>query len=304
MLPRQLELFLCAYERRSLRTAAQVLHLTQPALTKSLRLLEESLGIVLFERRATGVVPTAHAETLARYARTTVNAWRLAQAEMATARDGLVGELRLGAGSIWSLRAIPQAMVRFHRQYPGIQLSLETDVADYLVPKLIEGEIDLFIGSVEGLASDDDIAVQVLQSSHMGAFVRGQHPLARAPRVAPADLLGFSWVTHTHDVKGLDALRNFFRAQALEPPGIALRFSSLAAMENAIQVDDCIAFVSDDFAAEAPARGIVPLRLRRDIWSFSTGIAYRRPLGVLAHVQHLIELIKPGMGGKSPKPRR
>ena len=302
MLPRQLEHFLCAYERRSLRTAAQVLHLTQPALTKSLRLLEESLGVVLFERRATGVVPNAHAETLARYARTAVNAWRLAQAEMATARDGLVGDLRIGAGSVWSLRAIPQAMVQFHRLYPGIQLSLETGVADYLMPKLIEGEVDLFVGSLEGVESDDDIAVQVLQSSHMSVFVRAQHPLAQASSVSPADLLGFTWVAQSHVIKGQDALRNFFRAQGLEPPNIGLQFTSLAAMKAAIQADDCIGFVSDDFAAEAKTRGIVPLQLNGDIWSFSTGIAYRRPLGVLAHVQQLIELIKPSMAGESVKP--
>lgn len=304
MLSKQLEYFLCAYERGSLRTAAQMLHLTQPALTKSIRLLEESIGVVLFERRATGVVPTAHGETLARYARTSLNAWRLAQAEFAEARDGKVGELRIGAGPNWSLRAVPQAMVDFHREYPGIQLSLETDVADYLVPKLVDGDIDLFVGSIEGITGGDEIGVKQLLRSQMLAFVRSEHPLAKAKRPTPADLLEYSWIMPTHDVKGMDALREFFRGQHIEPPKIALRFSSLNAMLTAVLLDDSIAFITADYESEALAHGVVPLKFDREIWSFHAGIAYRRPLGALAHVQRLLELIEQSMNGKTRKHRK
>lgn len=300
MLSRQIEHFLCAFERRSLRTAAQVLGLSQPALTKSIHSLEQSLGVVLLERRATGVIPTTHGETLARYARATSNAWRLAQAELAASSEGLRGELRIGGGAVWSVRVLPEAMSRLRREYPQLQLVLITDVADYLLPKLADSEIDLVVGSIEGVTADDEIAVDPIHTSKALAYVRQDHPLLAYRSVAAGDLAAYGWLAFTHDVKGTDALARFLTARGLPAPSYAMRFTALGAMLTATRLGDDIALISSDCKDEAAVRGIVPLDIGEEIWSFATGLAYRRSLGVLAHVRRLIALVRECMAPTTP----
>jgi len=292
LLQRQIEHFLCAFERRSLRTAAQVLGLSQPALTKSIRTLEESLGVVLFERRATGVIPTTHGETLARYARATSNAWRLAQAELAASSEGLRGELRIGGGAVWSHRVLPEAMRRLRLEYPLLQLTLITDVADYLLPRLGDGELDLVIGSIEGVVADDDIAVVPTHTSRAIAYVRQDHPLLARGAIDATDLVSHSWIAFTHDAKGADALARYLSALGLPGPKFAMRFTSLNAMLTATRLGDDIALISSDCLDEAKERGLAPLALGEGIWSFASGIAYRRSFGVLAHLQRLMSLVR------------
>lgn len=300
MLSRQIEHFLCAFERRSLRTAAQVLGLSQPALTKSIHSLEQSLGVALFERRSTGVIPTTHGQTLARYARATSNAWRLAQAELAASSEGLRGELRIGGGAVWSQRVLPDAMHRLRLEYPLLQLTLITDVADYLLPKLADGEIDLVVGSIEGVTADDEIEVDPIHTSKALAYVRQDHPLLANPSVAAGDLAAYDWLAFTHDVNGTDALARFLAARGLPAPNYTMRFTSLGAMLMVTRLGDDIALVSSDCKAEAAERGIVPLDIGEEIFSFATGLAYRRSLGVLAHVRRLMALVREGIAPTTP----
>ncbi len=294
MLHRQLELFLSAYERKSFRTAARALGLTQPALTKSIRVLEESLGVVLFDRRASGVIPTPHADSLARYARTMVSAWRLTQAELAAANDGSSGDLRIGAGSIWSLKAVPAAMVSFQKHFPNIRLTLETGVADYLLPKLSDADIDIFVGSAAD-ADDDEIAVLPIVSSPLAAFVRKGHALAKRKKIEPAQLVGQHWMAFANDVKGLDALRAYFSIHGLPAPAVRMKFTALVAMMAAAQMSDDIAYLSANFEPHAEPNGLTRLDLAGSIWSIDSGISYRRSLGVLRHVNVLIQEIKTRM---------
>jgi DNA-binding transcriptional LysR family regulator len=291
MLSKQIEQFLCVYERRSLSTAALALGLTQPALTKSLRLLEQSLDVVLYDRRAGGMVPTKHGETLAAYARSAQNAWRVTLAELQQDGKDMQGELRIGAGAVWSLKVMPQALMAFRSEYPQVKITLETDVAQELLPKLKSGELDLFFGSTLGCAENDDIEIVPIKSSKVGAFVRIGHPLVMNSDFALAELTKFPWAANTRDNAGPDAISAYFRSRAIEPRGIDLQYSSLPALLVSLEFSDGIGFISADFNPEASKWGLQLLPLKEDIWSFPTGIAYRRSLGVLRHLQRLIALV-------------
>ncbi len=292
MLSKSIEHFLCVYERNSLSLAAATLGLTQPALTKSIRLLEQSLGVALFDRRAGGMLPTAHGKRLAIYASSTQSAWRIALAELQDSSANMTGELRLGAGLVWSLRLMPQLLTVFQREYPRLCLSLETEVADQLLPKLMAGELDLILGTIDGCVESDDVVVLPLKKTRLGAFVRQGHPLAATTSLHAKELPKYRWAAHTHDRMGPDAVQAYFHRQNVAPRGFDLRCSSLTSLLAAVEVSDAIAFISADVQQEAFSRGIVPLSLSdSDIWTFDTGIAYRRSLGVMVHMQRVITLI-------------
>jgi DNA-binding transcriptional LysR family regulator len=251
--------------------------------------------VQLFERRPSGVVPTPHGEALAKHARNIVKAWRDVQAEMQHTSAGLSGALHLGAGSVWSLRAMPRAIARLKAEFPGLTLILQTDVADALLPRLETGDLDLFLGSIADSRETDLTALVHLRESRIGAFVRAGHPLAKARKPPiPAELPAFPWATHTHDVKGPGATAQYFKRHGVSPRTPDLRFSSLVALLATLQASDAIGFVTCDIGEEAEARGLLELKLPGQIWSYPNGIAYRRSLGTLMPVRRLIEILREG----------
>lgn len=94
----QLCVLLAVAKQGSLRKAAQTLHLSQPALTKSIADLEQTLGVLLFDRSAHGVVPTVHGKSFIRHADAIMGEVCLAAQEIDIISGGSRGALRIGIG--------------------------------------------------------------------------------------------------------------------------------------------------------------------------------------------------------------
>ena len=106
---RQLEYFLKVAQRQNISTAAAELNITQPSLTKSIKLLEKQLGVQLFDRLARGVELTTTATTLLRHAEAVHVQINDAGDEVAALRSGTFGVVSVGAGPTWLRRHLPVA---------------------------------------------------------------------------------------------------------------------------------------------------------------------------------------------------
>ena len=99
---RLLRHFLGVFENRNMTAAAKALHVTQPAVTKSIRRLEDELDVRLFERRPGGVEPTRYGHVLARRAKLMDLELRHGLAEISAIKDGTGGVLRVAGGTAWT----------------------------------------------------------------------------------------------------------------------------------------------------------------------------------------------------------
>src|SRR5260221_14018892 len=97
MQSRLLRHFLAVVERKNITAGFDDLHISQPALTRSIRQLEKTIGVTLFERLPTGVALTRNGEVLARRARLMDLEYQHALAEISAMQQGLAGVLRVGA---------------------------------------------------------------------------------------------------------------------------------------------------------------------------------------------------------------
>src|SRR5215469_9982332 len=104
---RLLRHFLGVVEKRNITAAAEALHISQPALTRSIRQLEKTIGVDLFERLPTGVVLTRHGEVLAQRAKLMDLEYKHALAEIKALEQGLSGTLQIGAGPVWITDILP-----------------------------------------------------------------------------------------------------------------------------------------------------------------------------------------------------
>lgn len=288
---RALAHFSAAYDHLNLRSAAAAVHVTQPAISKSISKLEDHIGMPLFERTSKGVRPTQLAHMLRRHAQNIVNEARFVGTEIAALKGGSGGQVRMGVGPAWSLTVLPYVVSRFQQRFSSIDIEVKTGVTDQLMPLLHEGEIDFWLGSLHDIEETDEIVTQRAGWSDMAVFVSTHHPLTQLGAVEASHLAPYNWATFSNDVRGLAYLRSYFKAHGLPEPRVALKVTSLVTMLAAAASSQLLVFCADTLQSEAISRGLVRISLPEHIWGFHIGMAYRKSTADLATTRYVRSLI-------------
>ena len=117
---RQLQLLVHLDEHRSLLHAAYASHITQPAASKLLRELEETLGVELFVRHTRGVKPTWYGEILVRHARSALEELKHAFDEVSAMKSGLSGQAAIGTVITSATDLVPRAVATLKQRFPQV----------------------------------------------------------------------------------------------------------------------------------------------------------------------------------------
>lgn len=176
---RHLACFLEVARFRSVVRAAEALHISQPAATKTVQDLEDILGSALFDRARRKLQLTAFGEVFYRYAATAIAALRQG---IDAARTGAESALvRIGALPTVSARILPEAVQTFTTQQPGVHTRIVTGPNDYLLTRLRTGDVDLVIGRMAEPEAMLGLAFEHLYSERVAMVVRPGHPLLGHP---------------------------------------------------------------------------------------------------------------------------
>src|SRR5690606_2882352 len=138
----------------SLGRAAIALNMTQPALTRTLKLVEASYGVQLFERTTRGVVPTVYGEALLPYARLVVSEVANAEDLIRQMRGASRGVVRIGGVASVVPSFIVTAIARMREKHPDLRFQIVEEMEDLLLEGLKSGDIDIAI-SPEPYADDE-----------------------------------------------------------------------------------------------------------------------------------------------------
>jgi DNA-binding transcriptional LysR family regulator len=273
MLNRRLVQFLTIYEMANLHRASERLGLTQPALTASLRKLEEEVGARLFARTVSGMAPTGAADILYRYGIALRQGGRLALDEIRGLEDGVTGRLRIGAGVAWTTSILPPTVEALHARFPKLSIDLISDVGDRLAAKLIAGELDVIVagGAVPALAAPDFVCT-FLTNHQMVPVADAGSALAQRRVVEPADLGAVPWVGFFEDDNIVAAATAWMSARGLPPPRFAMRTNSPTALAAFLRGTDLVSVLIAPLARSQRASGIVELPLREPLWSLPLNI--------------------------------
>lgn len=210
---RQLEVFHAVMRAGSVSDAARLLGVSQPAVTKSLRLLEQDLGFALFRRVSGRVFPSAAAEALlpevARIERDVE-----AVAELARhLREGQAGRLQLASVSSLAERVLPQALRLLRRERPRVHVELIALTSRAVVERVAERRADL--GFVYDPTDSPHVESRDILEAQVVCAVPRRHALARRGVLGPADLAGVPLVTYGCDTRIGGALRRAMRGAGI-----------------------------------------------------------------------------------------
>jgi len=183
-------------DKGSIRAAAESLAITQPALSRSIRAMEEELGVKLVDRGPRGAELTPVGTRLLKYSRIIDANLALAEKELRGFRDSHSRIEQITFGMSWLTEALIAGPLieRVLRTRPGIRLA--TSVGDYesLAPKLMSGRLDFFIGPPPMEGQVAGITTQPLREFPAVAVARGEHPLTKRAEVTIGDLVGAQWI--------------------------------------------------------------------------------------------------------------
>jgi DNA-binding transcriptional LysR family regulator len=212
----QLEYLVAVVEEANFTRAAERLHVAQPGVSAQIRRLERELGHTLLDRSTRTVRPTEAGAAVLTHARAALRAVanvRIALCELAGLLRGHVSVGTVAAGGPIDL---PGQLADFHRDHPGIEITLSEDSSQHLIESLLSGRLDL---ALIGLAdtTPEGLAIEVVTDQRLAAIVSDKHSLARRRTVKLADLADQPLITLPAGSGIRAALNDGFAAAGLQP---------------------------------------------------------------------------------------
>lgn len=272
---RQLRHFVTVVRFGSFSMAAENLRVTQPALSKSLRALEQSLGVRLLERSPAGVKITMFGERLLGYSQLVLSLTEEAVDEIDALRGARRGSLHIGGMAAVLRTMVPDAMIRFVEACPDVDVVVHEGLNDALLGALFSGKLDVVISVRPVDMLDDDFEWRPLKDEPVDIVASSTHPLAGAAGLAVADLVPYSWVVPPRpepDRLNLDA---HFIAAGLPKPKIAIETTSVTFLDAALLRTHHLSYLTRS-SISGHVSGLVALRLAGKTWSRTICAVFRR----------------------------
>ncbi|MBP6121582.1 MULTISPECIES: LysR family transcriptional regulator [Providencia] len=191
----QLRAFVEISRHGSIRAASRVLHLSQPALTKSIRELEISLGAKLFVRSHQGIQLTDCGEGFLRRSSIILEELRVGQEEIQQ-RIGLSGgTVNIGVAGSIARSLMPKVVIQFHRDFPNIKLRIMEGQLLTMLPQLRQGELDFTVNTYYPGSLDAEFHFERLMQKEYKVIMRKDHPKRNATSIE--QLVDCDWTMPT-----------------------------------------------------------------------------------------------------------
>ena len=273
-----LALFRAVAEAGGFSRAAEVIHISQPAISMQVAELEESLGTPLFDRLPRGVRLTDAGQTLLGYARRIAILEEEAERAMRELRGLERGRLALGASMTIGSYLLPKVLGEFRARHPAVELGLTIANTDTIKTRLIDGTLDL--GLTEGMPpQDEELSTRVFREDELIIIAPPDHPLAKKaagkPRpqaVTARQLCGQPLVLREPGSGTREVLLRALADGGAEPGEVVLTLNNTEAIKCAVIAGLGLAAVSrlcvtfelaGGVLVELPTRG---LKLRRSFY--------------------------------------
>ena len=186
---RVLRYFLMVAREENITKAANLLHLTQPTLSRQLMQLEEELGVTLFRRSKHRIILTEDGMLLRRRAEEIVSLAEKTKDDLRHKQDHLAGTIAVGSGELQSSRFLTQLIAAFQKENPLVSFRIYSGNSDNIKERIERGLLDIGL-----LQEPVNIAkyhfVRTPVQEQWGVLVRADAELAAKDRVSPADLAG------------------------------------------------------------------------------------------------------------------
>ncbi len=239
------EVFIEVATHLSFSKASEILFISQPAISKHVKALEEYYKTTLFERKGNSVVLTAAGRLLHERLLEAVQIKRQLEFEISTLKNQFKakGQLNLGASTTVALYIIPKVLSEFHQKYPDVQISLLNRNTDTIIQALLNQDIDVAI--VEGNKKINAIHYQPFMTDEVIAVCSAKSPIARQGPLSIQDLKKYPIALREQGSGTLTALKASLQKHhiRLSDLDVSVRLAGTEALKNFLKEDNCLGFL-------------------------------------------------------------
>ncbi|MBX3576132.1 MAG: LysR family transcriptional regulator [Rhizobiaceae bacterium] len=297
----QLRFFVCVAERLNLSHAADVLGVSQPALSSSMGRLQKELGARLYYRRGRGIALTESGHALLRHARSIEQHLHDALGEVEAISQGNLSHVRIGAGPAWLNHVLPSAMAAMIASHPRVRFTAEVGFPDQLIKRLRVGELDVVLAGFPESRLDPDLRFLSLASDRILVVGRAGHPLSKNPLRSIQDYARYQWVLPGPKVATRQRVEQVFAKNGLGPLNVVVESDSLSLMFSVLRQTDCLGMITSQTILLDEARPLVAID--HDEFSFSreAGFVSLRHAEMPPAVKNLLSELRKVMAAKDDR---
>lgn len=266
---------------RNYARAAQALHLTQPALSRSIAGLEARLGEQLFNRTPRGVEPTAFGALLLARGRALLDGANDLEREFKRMRGLELGELRVGAGAYPAHMSVGRAVGLMALEHPGLRIEVMSDDLRTMVGAVLAGKLELAVLELSTVTGETRLATESLPSHAAHFYCRAGHPLLREKAPGIKAILAFPYVGTRLPPRVAQDFLELAQAGAIDRDTgdylPAIKVDSIQMAKDIVLASDAVSGAPMSFIAEEVAQGrLVPFRARAPWMQTGYGFVQRR----------------------------
>lgn len=210
---KHLRVFAAVYQEMNVTRAANRLHMTQPAVSRSIQELETHYGICLFERINHRLYQTESGKALYARALHILDSFDQLEKEMKDWDE--FGILRIGGSITIGNFTLPSVVSRFQKIHPHLRLKVTVSNASNIQQAILDNQLDLAL--IEGTVSSEYIESRLLAEDRMCLILPPGHPLAAKPHVRLKDLIAYPLLLREPGSAGRSFLDHVFAVHQIEP---------------------------------------------------------------------------------------
>ncbi|WP_146589330.1 pca operon transcription factor PcaQ [Puniceibacterium confluentis] len=247
---RHIECFATIQRHGSLKRACTVLNLTQPALSKTLKELEEILGATLMLRDRGGVRLTPEGRVFLEFAEMSLAALQRGVDGVASLRESGGAVLRVGTLPSVAARLLPHAVARFRTLAPDVVLELQDGPHGHLTAQLRAGTVDLVIGRLGAPGTMMGLSFTQLYLERVVFVVRPGHPLLARNALELASIAQWPVIHPPADAAIRPLVERLLIAQGVPPLRNRIESVSGAFGRNFVRASDAVWIISEGVVAQ------------------------------------------------------
>ena len=246
---RHMRIFVEVCQTENITKAAENLYMTQPAVSRAVRELEEYYGVKLFERMNRRLYVTECGKNLYRHVIPILDLYDQTEQEL---KDwDRFGKLRAGASISIGNFLLPKLAASFREIYPDIRLQVSISNSHDVQMALLQNSLD--VGLIEGVVTEEDLHAEVFQQDRLLLIAGRDHPLRNKESVKLADLEEYNLLLREKGSAGRDFLDHVFAVRGL-PLTPLWESTSTQALIRAVQMGIGISILPEALVRDAADR--------------------------------------------------
>lgn len=240
----RLKVFFTVSRKLSFTKAAQELFITQPAVTKHIKELEEQLGVALFTRHGNNISLTPGGQILSRYAENIFRTYAELENELARLSDVHKGNIVVGASTTLAQYVLPAILAQFKEAHPAVDFTMISGNSELIEQQITSGKADIAI--VEGISHHPEIMYTPFVKDEIVLVARASSRWASKGEIRPAQLTSIPLILREHGSGTLDVVNKAFKKNKIRAKDlkVEVRLESTESIKQYLLHSECAAFLS------------------------------------------------------------